>query len=256
MALPGNSPRRDWTRQELGKVLALYFRTPFGRLHNRNPEIRALASLIKRTPSAVALKLVNFASLDPDLRGRGRSGMQNASRLDRDVWDEYYGSWERLTAIDDTLESTTERATPSTEAPTEMLRELSVRRGQHYFRSVVLAAYENRCCVTDISISHLLRASHIVPWSVSTALRLEPRNGLCLNALHDAAFDSGLISIGKRLEVLVSRQVATTMTREEYHQWFGRFEGRPIRRPERLAPLDDALRYHRENIFIDHVQRL
>src|SRR5690554_2533773 len=67
--------RKAWTREQLVKTLALYCQLPFGKMHSRNPAVIALASVIERTPSAVALKLVNFASLDPDLRGRGVGGM-------------------------------------------------------------------------------------------------------------------------------------------------------------------------------------
>jgi len=36
---------------------------------------------------AVALKMTNFASLDPTLK---QSGMTNSSRLDREVWTEFF----------------------------------------------------------------------------------------------------------------------------------------------------------------------
>jgi len=38
-------------------------------------------------------------------------------------------------------------------------------------------------------------ASHIVPWAEDERNRLNPRNGLCLNALHDRAFDRHLMWI-------------------------------------------------------------
>ena len=57
--------KRGWTRDELLVAFNLYCKTPFGRLHQRNPEIIRLASALGRTPSALAMKLVNFASLDP-----------------------------------------------------------------------------------------------------------------------------------------------------------------------------------------------
>ena len=63
MIAMSRSPR--WTRQQLKLAFHLYCQLPFGRLHRRNPEIVDLAELLGRTPSAVAMKLVNFASLDP-----------------------------------------------------------------------------------------------------------------------------------------------------------------------------------------------
>src|ERR1044072_4884159 len=89
--------RRGWTRGELLKALQLYLLTPFGRLHSRNPDIQRLALELGRTASAVALKLVNFASLDPTLAQRG---MANSSRLDRQVWDEFFSHMNSELAAD------------------------------------------------------------------------------------------------------------------------------------------------------------
>lgn len=66
---------------------------------------------------------------------------------------------------------------------------------QSFFRSRILSAYDYRCCVTGLTVRPLLVASHIIPWSEDAANRLNPRNGLCLNALHDRAFDRGLMWI-------------------------------------------------------------
>jgi putative restriction endonuclease len=57
-------PSKDarWTREQLIAALDLYCRTPFGRLHRSNPDVVTLGKAIGRTPSAVAMKLVNFAS--------------------------------------------------------------------------------------------------------------------------------------------------------------------------------------------------
>ena len=64
-----------------------------------------------------------------------------------------------------------------------------LRVNQSFFRNRVLSAYGFRCCVTGLTNRSLLTASHIVPWAKDAKNRLNPRNGLCLNALHDRAFD-------------------------------------------------------------------
>jgi putative restriction endonuclease len=69
-----------WNRDELKLAFHLYCQLPFGRLHHRNPEIIELAGRIGRTPSALAMKLVNFASLDPVITASGRKGLSGASR--------------------------------------------------------------------------------------------------------------------------------------------------------------------------------
>ncbi|MEK6701767.1 MAG: HNH endonuclease, partial [Planctomycetota bacterium] len=103
---------RSWTREQLLTTLALYCQTPFGRMHKGNPAIIALGAVIDRTPSAVALKLVNFASLDPELSRRGVGGMGNTSAADRGVWEEFYGRWEVLAEHATILEAPA-RGTPS-----------------------------------------------------------------------------------------------------------------------------------------------
>ncbi len=64
-----------WTREEMILVLNLYLKLPFGRMDRRNPDVIHLAEIIGRTPNAVALRLVNYASYDPILQQRGISGV-------------------------------------------------------------------------------------------------------------------------------------------------------------------------------------
>ena len=69
------------------------------------------------------------------------------------------------------------------------------RVGQRLFRDAVLTAYNARCCITGLAVYRLLVAGHIMPWREDPSQRLNPANGLCLSALHDRAFDIGLITI-------------------------------------------------------------
>lgn len=71
------------------------------------------------------------------------------------------------------------------------------RKGQDYFRRMILANYGGRCALTGIDVPQLLLASHIIPWSDKSHKkeRLNPCNGICLSALYDKAFDKGLITI-------------------------------------------------------------
>ncbi|MFT7436690.1 MAG: putative restriction endonuclease [Psychromonas sp.] len=85
-----------WTREELILVINLYCKLPFGRLDKSNPQVIYLAELIGRTPSSIAYKLVNFASLDPSLPSRGIKGASNSSKLDKVIWTEFYNNWEEL----------------------------------------------------------------------------------------------------------------------------------------------------------------
>ena len=85
--------RRNWTRQELLLTLNLYCKLPFSKFSEGTYEIIHLAKIIDRTPGAVAMKLSNFASLDDSL---SQAGLANASRLDKAMWDEFTGDWDRV----------------------------------------------------------------------------------------------------------------------------------------------------------------
>ena len=85
--------RTDWTRDQLLLALRLYMRTLFGRLHGKNPEIIQLAAKIGRTPSALAMKASNFASIDPKLN---RKGLGNVAQADKRIWAEFDGNPTKL----------------------------------------------------------------------------------------------------------------------------------------------------------------
>jgi putative restriction endonuclease len=57
---------------------------------------------------------------------------------------------------------------------------------------------------------HVLKASHIKPWRKCTGKedRLDPQNGLLLNATLDALFDRGLISFNDDGAILISRIIS------------------------------------------------
>ena len=78
--------RNNWTREQTMMAFALYRILPSGKWDKRNPTVQRLADHIRRSPSAVALKLGNLASLDEN---RTAKGLTNCSRLDREIWEEY-----------------------------------------------------------------------------------------------------------------------------------------------------------------------
>lgn len=250
--------RRAWTRPELLRVLSLYCQMPFGQMHARNRAVLQLSREITRTPAAIALKLVNFSSLDPELRERGVGGMGNTSAADRDIWREFYGKWGALADNAVVMEpppaagrGPRRRSVPTVAptGPTEITRRSVHRRGQYFFRAAVLAANNCKCCITGIASEPLLRASHIVPWSYDQRLRLDPRNGLCLNALHDAAFDRGLITLTDRFELRLSKRLRDEVPDTVYEEMFESRSGAPITMPERFKPGPKLIEFHRTNVF-------
>ncbi|WLD14619.1 HNH endonuclease [Planctellipticum variicoloris] len=254
-------PRRDWTRDELLLAMNLYCQLPFGRLHKSNPDVIRLAGVIGRTPSSAAMKLVNLASLDPVHQERGVKGLSGASKGDRQIWGEFHDDWERLSAESEALrEQRFAAVAGDSSAPpddvdlpfageTDATAVVRVRRAQRFFRRAVLTAYEARCCVTDIGLPDLLVASHIVPWSSSVEHRANPRNGLCLSQLHDAAFDRGLVTFDPEWRLVLSRELRDATTNETLNASFVPFEGRPLRLPERFRPESEFVSRHRQEMF-------
>jgi putative restriction endonuclease len=101
-----------------------------------------------------------------------------------------------------------------------------------------------------LSIPKLLIASHIVPWSVDIKNRLNPENGLCLNSIHDKAFDEGLITITSEYKIKISGAFSDFEKEESVRKFFKDYENSSIIMPERYFPNKDFLKYHQENIFI------
>ena len=251
-------PVNNWTRDQLLVTFNLYCRTPFGKLHKGNPEIILLAQKIGRTPSAVAMKLVNFASLDPVQQARQIRGLSNSSRADREIWNEFYANSEQLAfesqqsflnLIGETREMReAEVSVPS--GPTEQTRMVRTRLVQGFFRDAVLSSYEFKCAVCDSDLTELLTASHIIPWKDNIERRADPRNGLSLCVIHDRAFDRGLMALGESFEILLSERLKIRSSRCRINSVaFLEVAGKSIALPSRFAPDPSAVAYHREHIF-------
>ena len=87
-------------------------------------------------------------------------------------------------------------------------------------------------------------AGHIVPWAQDTRNRLNPHNGLCLSALHDRAYDQGLITVMPDFRVRVSKAVAALANDSFLTESLQRFDGQSIRLPERFRPAPEFLALH------------
>jgi predicted restriction endonuclease len=264
------APSVKWTREHFLIALNIYGKLPFGKLHKGNPLIIEVAERMGRTPSSLAMKLSNFASMDPVLLARGIKGLDGATKQDHAMWSEFREHLDALAPESETLlhdlftdDESQEvdflardrvRLVPALPlppvGPTEKFATVRLRRGQQFFRQTVLNAYGVRCCITGIDVPRLLVASHIRPWSQFPADRLNPRNGLCLSTLHDAAFDSGLITLNKDLRVMLSPKLKKHFPQSALEKNFGAYEGAPIHLPEMLAEPDaEFLADHRAKIF-------
>ena len=206
------------------------------------------------------MKLGNFASLDPVIVASGRSGLSNASKLDKEIWDEFHLDWEGLAVECAQLrehllekhylqESDFGIADNEIERPDYFgeTREsiVQTRIKQQFFRRAVLSSYGTRCCMSGVPDSRLLVASHIVPWRDDKANRLNPSNGLCLSVIHDRAFDQRLISLSDDLRVMLSRSLQATHC-DYLRMTFHSLEGRQIESADRFAADPRFIASHRQ----------
>lgn len=127
------------------------------------------------------------------------------------------------------------------------------RKGQDYFRRMILANYGGCCALTGIGVPQLLLASHIIPWSDKTHKqeRLNPCNGICLSALYDKAFDQGLITISPDdYCVVLSSALRENETKEYYDKHFDCIKGQKLTLPTEYLPSREFLAYHRDKVFV------
>lgn len=246
-----------WTREHTLAAFHLYTLLPFGRLHQRAPEIQQLAQWEGRTPSSVAMKLVNFASLDPQIVASGRAGLSGASTQDRELWAALQQDWDAVAteAADAYAALALHHGVQADEELLQDVQEefgegrtrsaiVQVRVNQARFRKSVLSSYNATCCISGLQNEKLVVASHIVPWSQDTNNRLNPQNGLCLSALHDRAYDVGLITVLPDFRVRVSHTLNTSKTDDFLNTSLLCYHDKTISLPEKFRPDPNFLRRH------------
>ena len=255
--------RKPWTELDTKLALYLYFQLTFGQIDSRNPQIINLAERMGRTPSSLAMKLANIASLDPKIRETGRTGLTGATQLDRRIWDAFHADWTSLVieveiflGNDKEINANETLREPRKNYSAERYEENSIshslvetRLGQQFFRRAVLVNFDMKCCVTGIAEPSLLNASHILPWHADVKNRHNPANGLCFSATFDRAFDRGLMTVDRNQCVKISNILLHHIdysTRE----YFRVYAGVKIHTPIRFEPDSIFIDYHNSNIFV------
>ena len=248
-----------WSEEETILAYYYYCQIPFGKFYSRNPLVIRISTMLGRKPGALVKKIGNLASFDPEMKRRGVKGLGNASKLDGIVFNKFKDNWEELVLLATEIEQGYGSDTPiivndpeDLEIPPGLDKEktASTRINQSFFRNAVLSAYEHRCCITGIKLDSLLIASHIKPWRDSNPFteRTNPSNGLCLNALHDKAFDNGLITILPNYTIRVSTKLPKETVDNKLLS-LNRLNGQRITLPIRFVPSKQFLEYHNEVIF-------
>lgn len=249
----------NWTREETIIAFNVYCKVPFKNSSKTNPTIIKYANIIGRSPSALNMKIGNFGRLDPELKKLGITGLVNGSKLEEDIWNEFNGNWDELAFESEQLianfqnkqvEEIQEIDLKNLPEGKERETVIKARVNQNFFRSAILSSYNLNCCITGLSIPDFLVASHIKPWSKDKENRTNPHNGLCLNSIHDKAFDKGFITVTSDYKILVSNYFDNYSNEKAVNDFFKKYENHKIILPDRFLPSKEFLEYHQKNIFI------
>jgi len=248
----------NWTRDETIVAFNVYCKVPFKNSSKTNPTIIKYANIIGRSPSALNMKVGNFGRLDPELKKQGIVGLGNGSKLDELIWNEFNGNWEKLAFESELLiaqfqnksiEETVDFDLENLPVGKEREALIKVRVNQSFFRSTILSSYNQKCCITGLSIPDFLVASHIVPWKKDKVNRLNPRNGLCLNSIHDKAFDRGFITITPDFKIKISDYFKDYSKEKAVFDLFIKYENHSIILPDKFLPSQEFLDIHYHSIF-------
>ena len=247
-------PKNIWQDDELIVALNLYWKIPYNKISGTsNKEIKETAKLIGRSPGGLAFKLMNYTSLDSERQSKGNKGKDRGGSKEEVIWEKYFNKWDELAF--DSIEILSRKTQKSIEElipveeevfalGKEKERTVRVRVNQSDFRQRILASYNDKCCITGIDIPTLLVASHIIPWSENAVERLNPQNGLCLNSIHDKAFDKGLLTITNDFKVKLSKDILKKKNDDVIKHFFIKYENQPIILPDRYKPNLDFLDWH------------
>jgi len=249
-----------WTRDQLILAFNLYLKLPFGQMHSGNPEVQRWAPIIGRNANAVAIRLSNFAAVDPYHQKRGVKGLTGGIKQCQPIWDEFINNKENLIFESErilaekehtTLENKFHKILLGTEnlKGETKIREVKTRVNQNVFRQIVLTNYSGKCAVTGINIPDLLVASHIIPWSANEQERLNPENGICFSSLYDKAFDTGYIGLSEKFELLISTTLKKYQKEDYYSKYFAPLNGTKINMPKKYTPKKEFLQFHLDTVF-------
>lgn len=165
------------------------------------PPVRELAKILGRSNGSVAMKLANFARLDPALKVRNISGLTQGAKGEEIVWNEFHDNWDKLAFESEIVLAKYNNITleseildiPSNIEGKERMSFIKQRVNQNFFRKMILASYNNKCCIAGSNTLEFLTACHIKSWNVDKYNRMNPQNGLCMNVLYHNAFDQGFL---------------------------------------------------------------
>ncbi len=146
--------------------------------------------------------------------------------------------------------------TGSSEADTARLVEQAVRMGQHRFAGPVLTNFQHACSSAGSRPDHLRQPpARRIPHQPLGGIRRRgtprPLNGVAACPTHDAAFDTGLITVNGGLRVHVAPTLqASTAEDPGVDRYFGDALHPKLQVPSVGArPAESYLRWHHEHVY-------
>lgn len=251
--------REAWTHDQLLAAFYLYLQLKPHEIQNSSPLVVQFAGQLGKSGDAVAAKLRTLAQLDPVLVTKSTRASDNVTDLDKQVSLEFQNNWTATTltaneAFEDVVgayEAAADAGQISAADASYLFRAgqtrealVEIRINQRIFRTAILNGYNSTCCISGLKNEKLLIASHIVPWSMDVENRLNPANGLCLSALHDRAYDQGLITVLPDLTIRVSAGLMQQRSNSFLTESLLRYDGKKIAIPGRYPPHSKFLESH------------
>ena len=255
-----------WSREEFMLVMNLYTKLRYGQFNYKNSEVIKLATLIDKTPGAVAFKLVHLSRQDPKHKDRVK-GLSNPGKNAIEMYNVFTNNWDEMLYESEVLlakyqnKRIEETVFDKQEIEIIQINILSGKEGkdverlvktrvnQSIFRKVVINNYSNSCAVCGLDIENLLVASHIIKWSENKSHRLNPENGLCLCNIHDRAFELGFIGIKQDYKISISNELNKIKVKETFQSLFKRHENQSIILPDKFYPNLLFLEQHLNSTF-------
>lgn len=248
--------KNNWTKEEHILAFNLYCKIPFTKINATYQPVKELAAILGRSNGSVAMKLANFARLDPTLKARNISGLTQGAKGEELVWDEFHNNWDELVFESERILANYKKIPIDSELPdiptdvkeNERTAIIKQRINQNFLRKMILASYNNKCCITGSNTIEFLTACHIKPWNIDTKNRINPQNGLCMNILYHSAFDQGFFTITEDYKILISQELYRKKD-PIIKKLFIEYINKDIILPQKFMPDKEFLKYHNDLIF-------
>ena len=154
-----------------------------------------------------------------------------------------------------------ERHCAADPGPTVRFVEQRIRVNQNRFAAKVLENYDSQCAFCaftprSLSRKRLLIASHIKPWAdCSDEERLDATNGIAACPIHDAAFDTGLVTVTNDHRIRRAKLLEDSILIDPgVKLYFERHLRKTLRKPRGgITPGNSYLTWHNNRVYLDSV---